>query len=105
MKRSLYLYFALPLEVVNVHLDGPGLLRKATDCLSIEVLVSELLKHGLEEVRLYHVEGGSVVVEHRHRAVVCFPKHGGRVLLELGHAYGDISEDGFHDWLRIQSQI
>ena len=63
MKRSLYLCFVFPLEVVNVYLDSPCLLCQATGRFAIQVLVSKFLQHGLEEVRLDHVEGGSIVVE------------------------------------------
>jgi hypothetical protein len=43
------------------------------------------------------------VVEHCGRAVICLPEHGSRVLFELGHAYSDVSEDNFQNWLHIQS--
>jgi hypothetical protein len=91
-------------EAVNVHLDGPRLLCKTTCRLTVEVLVRDFFQHGLEELRIDHVQRGSVVVEHGDRAVVCLREHGSRILLEPGHADDDVSKDDFHIQRRIWRQ-
>ena len=70
MKRSLYLCFALPLEVVNVHLYGSRFVGQPTRCFSVQLLVGKFVHHGLEQARFDHIKSSAIVVENRHRAVI-----------------------------------
>src|SRR3990167_9068712 len=89
-------------ERVKTHLDRARRVSEAGRSLAIAIVVGERFHHGFEQRRLDHVEGGAVVVEHGHRAVVRLAQHGGRVLLELGHAHGKTGVDRFHFWLQIR---
>lgn len=90
------LFHCVDSEIVKIDLDGVDLVRHARQHLLVQGLIGDLLHHGFEQCRLDHVEGRLVVVQDGHWPVIGFAQDSGRILLEFGHADGEIGEDGLH---------
>ncbi len=80
--------FLRPSDGINIHLNSLVSFGEARSKKRRDSQIREILEHGLEESRFDEVKSRLVMIENRDRPIPGFTEDLGRILLEIGHAYG-----------------